>query len=126
MKEVYTKVIIDLLNSGTEIEEVLTRVKKLMTKKGHQNLYKEVLKAVMTAFEKQKKDEEVLIVVAKEEDKNSELVKNTLSSLKLSDKNFRIEVDETIVGGVTVLYKNQFSDLSYKTSLTKLYRAITT
>ncbi len=124
MREVYTKAIIDLLDTGSEIETVLASVKTLMTKKGHENLYKEVLEKTVLALEKKQKVEEVLIVVAKEADKDSELVKKTLADLGLLAVKTRIEIDETIVGGATFLYKNQFFDLSYKTSLTKLYQAI--
>jgi len=124
MKEVYTKAMIDLLNSGSELEEVLARVKTLMTKKGHQRLYKEVLVTVISVLEEQAQKEEVLVVVAKEADKDSALVKNTLDAKFVGVKS-RIKVDETLVGGATFLYKNQFSDLSYKASLAKLYKAVT-
>ena len=126
MKNSYVQAITQLIASGREVDYVLSRAKEVMTARGHERLYGEVLKEVVTALELKSFSSTPTVTVARIEDASSQGVTKALAMLNCTDIAPNVIVDDTIIGGVTATKGHAHIDMSYKTTLQKLYQAITT
>jgi len=125
MKNTYVQAIIELIAKGREVEVVLARAKTVMEARGHGRLYGEVLKEVVVALEQQSSSLTPQVVVARASDAVSPQVTKVLAMLDSENMTPVITVDDTIIGGVVATLGHRHIDLSHKSTLQKLYQAIT-
>lgn len=126
MKNHYIQATIELIQKGTDIQEVLTGLQRTMVDKGHMRLYGAVLRGVFRILETKKESLTATVTVAEEVAiaKYADAIKSALKVLEASD-DYTVKVDPTIIGGVIVKNNNTIVDRSFKTALTNLYRAAT-
>lgn len=126
MKNHYIQATIQLIQKGTDIQEVLTGLQRTMVDKGHMRLYGAVLRGVFRILETKKESLTATVTVAEEAAiaKYTDAIKNALTVLEAGD-DYTVKVDPTIIGGVIVKNNNTVVDRSFKTALTNLYRAAT-
>ena len=124
MRETYTKAATELLLSGVAVEEVLKNTRAVMERRGHSSLYLGVLQDLMVALETAEKSNRAKLTLASEGDVASAAA--ALKELSVDTDNVETKIDPTIIGGAVVQYKNMSIDSSFKTTLAKLYKNITT
>jgi len=123
----YVNAVVSLLQGGGELDAVLKNLNELLVKKGHQKLHKAILEGVCERLEV---DEAlnvptVSLANAKEEDNLELQIKQALAELGYTNKNWRVQLDPTLIGGFVATYKGKRVNASYKGKLLSLYRNIT-
>ena len=126
MKNHYIQAVIELIKSGTDIQELHNGLKKSMERKGHMRLYGSVLRGTLRILETQTDHSKATVIVSEDTDiqKYASDITGALKKLGAQD-DFSTEIDPTIIGGVVIKHNNTLIDRSYKTTLTNLYRSIT-
>ena len=125
MKQTYTTAVVELLQSGQDIDVVLTGLQKVMRHRGHLVHYAAVLENVIAKLESKQQTEQPEVAVATDNDVF--LLKDAIAA-QLTALNapptYRTIIRPELVGGSRVMYKHRISDASYKTALLKLYQQI--
>ncbi len=126
MKNHYIQATVELIQSGTDVDKVLSGLKSSLKKNGHMKLYASVLRGVLRVLETHKNNSQAQVIVAKDTDlqKYADTIKETLTKIG-SKEDFSTKIDDTIIGGIIIKSNNTVVDKSYKTTLTNLYRSIT-
>lgn len=125
MKQAYITALTEALLNTKDVDGALESTQALLIKKGHVRLWPAVLKGVVRALEKFEREDTPRIIVAKESAKNSDALQKALATLAVTNKNEKMEVDSSLIGGFVVQYKDKMVDASYKRALIDLYRKVT-
>ncbi len=125
MKNAYVTALTQSILAGTDIETALTRLRARLERQGHLRLYGQILKASARVLEAKLKETVPQVVVAKTGAVNRETLMSAITRLSADQSTYEEQVDETIVGGFIVRFKDQVLDASYKRRLLDLYRQVT-
>jgi F0F1-type ATP synthase delta subunit len=126
MENVYVQAVMELLESGSQIESVLGNLKAVMEKRGHAKALPMVLRAVVRALEEGATESVATITVARDSDVTALKadIKSALVTLGTDGAHTTI-IDDTIIGGLIATYNHRQIDQSYRTKLNALYQSIT-
>lgn len=126
MKQAYVFALTDALLASTEVDKVLKSTKELLDKKGHGRLWSAVLRGAVQELEKRTRTNTPQVIISAKAVEKTEQLKKALTELGVdSSVDFETSVDETIIGGFIVRYKDRMLDASYKRALVDLYRRVT-
>ena len=125
MKQAYITALTDMLLTTTKVDEALSQMKTLLAQKGHTRLWPAVLRGTVVALEKKVADETPKVTVAKAGKIDAAALAATLKLLSVAGDTVHTSVDETLIGGFTVQYKDKVVDKSYKRALLDIYRQVT-
>lgn len=125
MKQTYTTAVVELLQSGQDIDAVLTGLQKAMQRRGHLVHYAAVLEGVVAALQATQRSEQAEVAVAADADVAlcKDAIAAQLATLH-APATYRTVVRPELVGGSRVMYKHTVSDASYKTALLNLYQRV--
>ncbi len=125
MKDNYIAAVLQKIEAGDDIGTVITGLKSALDKKGHQNLYAQILRGVNRVLEANSATDTVVTVKSSDSyEKQSAAIKAALETLG-STSEPAVVIDETIVGGFVAEANNRRIDQSYKSKLIALYRNLT-
>ncbi len=124
MKHIYVTVIVESILAGLPVEEVLARTKRTLTKRGHLRLWSQVLKAAVRELESKLRSAAPEVRVASEAVTQADIA-TALRAIGAEEREYRLVVDKTLIGGAVARYQGLVLDTSYKRALVDLYRAIT-
>lgn len=125
MKNAYVTALTESILAGTDIELALTRLRARLERQGHLRLYGQILKASARVLGAKLKETVPQVVVAKAGGVSRETLLSAIARLSADQTTYEEQVDETIVGGFIIRFKDQVLDASYKRRLLDLYRHIT-
>jgi F0F1-type ATP synthase delta subunit len=127
MEKVYAQAVVALLETGTEIELVLTNLRSVMAARGHEKALPAVLRGIVRALEETAGATTPVVTVATAADHDAlqAEIREALTQLGATTTSVRTDVDETIIGGLIATYNQRQIDASYRTKLTNLYHGIT-
>lgn len=126
MKETYTKAVLELLQTQTDVATVATGLNRVLKARGHERLALPVWQAVLRTLRAGTATEAVVYV-----DNEADLTVYQAEIAALvaelgGEATFTTKTDDTLIGGYVVEANKQRIDRSYKTQLLNLYRSITT
>lgn len=125
MKDAYVSAFIKHIQAGKSTDTALSNLKALMQKKGHTRLLAQVLKASVRELTTILPRGKAVVTVATaggvtEAELTTALAKvGHTSEIELDHK-----IDPTLIGGLTVRFKGQMLDASYKKALRDLYTRV--
>ncbi len=128
MKNHYIQAVVELIESGADLQNILKGLQKTMQAKGHTRLYGPVLRGVLRILQTKTDRNTPVVTLARESDvtKYTDVIQKTLEDVGRDKKSdFSTTIDPTIIGGVTVTTGTTVVDKSYKRLLTRLYRSAT-
>lgn len=125
MKNAYVTALTESILTGTDIETALTRLRARLERQGHMRLYGQILKASARVLSAKLKETVPQVVVARLGQVSDEILRAAIARLGSTETAYEQSVDETIVGGFIVRFKDHVLDASYKSRLLDLYRQIT-
>ena len=114
----YQKAALDLLKKGEDVKDVLKGTLSAMERRGHQKLYPAFLRALVRVYPRVERGQTPSLIVAKESDARS-------YAKRFEDKEMKVIVDPTIVGGYVYEKDHAREDNSYKQKLLTWYRRAT-
>jgi F0F1-type ATP synthase delta subunit len=126
MKKNYIKATTQLLRDGSEVESVLANLKSVLTQKGYEGMYTEVLHGVLTELAHATNTNTAKVYVANKADatKLQSAIEASLAKLGANIATAETIVDETLVGGYVAVHNGKSINASYKEQLVTLYRKI--
>lgn len=113
LKEQYIAAGAELIAEKTDIDKVISGLKKAMARRGHTRLLTSVLKGLASKVERQSEMSLPQLIVA---------TKDAAKPTSLSAKDVDVKVDSTIVGGYILREGFIRRDNSHKTKLLNWYR----
>ena len=127
MEKSYVQAVLELLESGSEIETVLGNLRTVMTDRGHVKALPVVLRDVLRALEQGTTESTATITIARTSDEAALKVdiKSALTTLGAKSDTYTTLVDDTIIGGIIATYNHRQIDQSYRSKLSNLYQSIT-
>jgi F0F1-type ATP synthase delta subunit len=126
MKQAYIIALVNSLLEGKEIDSVLANTKQLLTKKGHERLWSAILQGTLRELEKNGRKNVPQVILAKELKEKSGKIQEALKALGVEAASaFDVKIDESLIGGFIVRYKDRMIDASHKRALVDLYRKVT-
>ena len=126
MEKSYVQAVMELLNTGSDIETVLGNLRTVMAARGHEKALAAVLRDVVRALEQETGESSAVVTVAREGDVMTLAaeIKSVLTTLGTTST-FTTEVDDTIIGGLIATYNHRQIDQSYRSKLVTLYQSVT-
>jgi F0F1-type ATP synthase delta subunit len=124
MKKAYVATIVSLVLAGHPVEEVLTKLKTVMAKRGHAKLYVQVLRAAERELAVKLVRATPTVTVAKTGALGEAEIVTALEAVGAQGES-RVAIDPSIIGGHIVKYRDQLLDKSYKRYLLNLYQKLT-
>lgn len=120
----YAKAFASIIQKN-ETDTLLGELDRVLTKRGHQKLRKQILSALLVEFAAKKRRHESVVSVAKTEHATeyADNINAVCKELNISEKP-EVVVDESLIGGFVVHTNNYLLDKSYKRTLIELYRNI--
>lgn len=126
MKDSYITAILTLLSQGTAAPaDVFSRLEKVLAARGHSRMFGGIVRGVERQLATLEKTLTPTLVVARATDATHPAVAGLLTALAATDAP-RVVVDDTIVGGHILRFRNREVNRSYKHALVTLYQHITT
>lgn len=127
MEKVYVTAVLELLESGSQVETVLGNLRTVMTNRGHLKALPAVLRDVERALMQSKDSTAAVVTLARASDTEALAsdIKTALATLGADAKDVTTVIDDTIIGGIIATYNHRQIDQSYRTKLTTLYQQIT-
>lgn len=116
LKEQYIVAGAELISEKTDVDKVVSGLRKVMKRRGHERLLTSVLKGLVSKVEKESEMSVPRLTIASEDTKKPDA---------LSAKNVDIKIDPSIVGGYIMQEGFTRTDNSYKTKLLNWYRSAT-
>lgn len=116
LKEQYIAAGAELIAEKTDIDKVVSGLKKTMAQRGHTRLLTSVLKGLASKVERQSGMSLPQLIIA---------TKDTSKPDSLSAKDVEVKIDPTIVGGYILREGFIRRDNSHKTKLLNWYRRAT-
>ena len=125
MKQTYTAAILDLIDQGIPVDDVLRDVQAVMARRGHTRLYAQVLRTVARMLSARAARAGVTVAIARSSDAevHAAAIKEAVAALA-SEGTYTTTVDPTLIGGFVARSRDRIIDASYKTALLRLYRSI--
>jgi F0F1-type ATP synthase delta subunit len=125
MEKSYVQAVVELLESGSDIEAVLGNLQHVMKARGHAKALPAVLRALVRALEQGTTESVATVTVARVSDESALKadIKAALATLGVTDPH-TVTVDDTIIGGIIATYNHRQIDQSYRTKLSSLYQQI--
>lgn len=124
MKQAYITALLDSLRTTTDVDGTLSRTYSVLQKRGHIRLWPAILRGVLRELEAHTQADVAHVYVAKSTADVTAEIKQALASLGATDT-YEQHIDDTLIGGYVVTYKDKILDASYKRKLVELYRRIT-
>jgi F0F1-type ATP synthase delta subunit len=126
MEQQYVQAVVELLRAGGDADAVLAQLRTVLERKGHLSIHGAILKGVIAAFERSEASDAATVAIASEgeRERRKDAIAEALQTLG-SEKDARIVIDPTLVGGFVATYGGSRIDRSYKKKLIELYRSIT-
>ena len=126
MEKVYVQAVMELLSTGSDIEQVLGNLRAVMKVRGHAKVLPAVLRDVVRALEQESVTDVPMVTVARAADVAALAadIKTALATLGATGV-YATTVDDTIIGGIIATYNHRQIDQSYRTKLSNLYQSIT-
>lgn len=112
------------INSGVDVELVLSRTKAIMTDRGHEKLWPLVLRAIKHALELAADQAKPTVTMAKPGSIAKDAVAAKLAALNLPT-DYIVNYDDSLIGGLVIKHDHHIYDSSYKQQLLALYQNIT-
>lgn len=124
MEQAYTQATLELLQGGNDPETVLSGLTKTLEAHGHTKLRPRILKKVYVALSELDTNTQADVTVAKKEDLDrfNLAIEEDISTLG-STGEYRVHLDETIVGGYKVMHNFKLLDKTYKEKLLHIYQS---
>ena len=116
LKEQYIAAGVELIAEKTDIDKVVSGLKKTMAQRGHTRLLTSVLKGLVSKVERQSEMSLPQLTIP---------TKDASKPDSLSAKDVDVKIDQTIVGGYILREGFTRIDNSYKTKLLNWYRRAT-
>lgn len=125
MKEVYTAAVIKLIESGSDVETVLSNLTAVLTKRGHLSIHAAVVKNVLKQLSEGTDTDSATIITASAAgyEKHKAAIDAAVQTLGITAT--ETVVNSNVIGGYIVKGNNKRVDASYKTKLIALYRKLT-
>jgi len=125
MREHYITAFLDLIASGTSVEDAVRGLGSALAKRDHTRLLPSILRGALRQLEGTEATA-ARVIIARSEDVIAlrASIEAHLATLG-GNTDATITVDETIIGGVIVEHAHQRIDASWKTTLENLYRRVT-
>jgi len=126
MKKVYVQAVLELLESGSNIETVLSNLRAVMTTRGHAKALPVVLTSLTRALEQQSDATAPTLALARASDEAALAADIKLALATLGSTTTPVvTIDDALIGGLIATYNHRQIDQSYRTKLTNLYQAVT-
>jgi F0F1-type ATP synthase delta subunit len=127
MKDHYVQAVVELLRDGVAVSDVVKGLERTLTTHRRASLLRPVLERVLVILSASDATTAVAYVAREEDEKALQTeIKAHLATLEATDVPLHVVVDETLIGGSVVRYRDRAIDTSYKHALVELYRSITT
>lgn len=124
MHQLYVTAMIESINSGVDVELVLSRTHAIMVARRHEKLWPQVLTAVAKELESTAEAVKPTVTMTKSDSVAPAAVAAKLAELKLPT-DYTVNYDDSLIGGLVIKHDNHIYDSSYKQQLLKLYHNIT-
>lgn len=125
MKQAYITAVLEELLSGKDNEVVISNLKSVLIKKGHERLLGSILRGALRQLEHDIVSKAPQIKIAKQD---AGLLNRAMTALKdLGDEVVLepvVKTDDNLIGGFVVTAANKQIDASYKRALLNLYRKV--
>lgn len=122
MKDAYVSAFIKHIQAGKSVDTALSNLKALMQKKGHTRLLAQVLKASVRELTAILPRGKATVTVASLDGVTDAELTSALKQVgHTSEVELDQKIDPTLIGGLTVRFKGQMLDASYKKALRDLY-----
>lgn len=123
----YSSALFDLLQSNGDSEALLDSFKAFLKKKGHEKLYAQILKDLLSKLQKNTDKNSIQVVVSREKDITNleESISKSIATFGTT-KEFSTLVDPTLIGGFKIIGHDKVIDHSYKKQLLTIYKSLTT
>lgn len=126
MKKAYVSALIMSILAGEPVETVLANLRTVLTKRGHERLWSQILRAAERELAVKLARTTPQVTLATVNGADEAAIKAALTTLGVAaDAAYDTVVDETLVGGFTARVGGQVLDKSYKRVLLDLYQKIT-
>lgn len=125
MKQAYITAVLEELLSGKDNEVVISNLKSVLIKKGHERLLGSILRGALRQLEHDVVSKAPQIKIAKQD---ADLLNKAMMALKDLRNEVVLEpvvkTDDNLIGGFVVTAANKQIDASYKRALLNLYRKV--
>jgi F0F1-type ATP synthase delta subunit len=125
MKQAYITAVLEELLSGKDNEVVISNLKSVLIKKGHERLLGSIMRGALRQLEHDIVSKAPQIKIAKQD---AGLLNRAMTALKdLGDEVVLepvVKTDDNLIGGFVVTAANKQIDASYKRALLNLYRKV--
>lgn len=125
METTYIQAVTALINDEQSVDSVLANLQSVLKRRGHERLYARVLAGVVKQLEQQSINNALKVTVAKESDVESNSVRALVKKLEAENASVITNIDETLIGGVKVVYQHRQIDHTFKTALRQIYERVT-
>jgi F-type H+-transporting ATPase subunit delta len=126
MKQAYITALVNSLLEGKEVDSLLLSTKQLLAKKGHERLWPAILRGALRELERSGRANVPQVTLSKDSKETSAKLSEALKALGVEgDATYETKIDESLIGGFIVRYKDRMIDASYKKALVDLYRKVT-
>lgn len=114
-----------LLQSGHDLDTVISHLQSVLARKGHQKLYPRILKGLIEQYEKTiaKRTTSVIVGRTSDSERFKDEIRALLDSIGADDARTTI-IDPHIIGGFKLKRAGTMIDRSYKKQLLALYRTL--
>ncbi|HEX4799284.1 MAG TPA: F0F1 ATP synthase subunit delta [Candidatus Paceibacterota bacterium] len=123
MKDRYIKAAREALNTQP-IDSVIEGLTYTLRTRGHEKLLIPVLRGLMCEIKNSESSNKAHVTLARADAQNIEA--NSIAKLltTLGAKDYDIDVDASLIGGMRVQYQNRVIDTSFKKKLIHLYKTV--
>ncbi len=124
MTKDYVQALAAVIEAGQKPEVAFANLSQVLERRGHSQLLPRILRTFVREYEYRGHSNTATVTVARESDAKSEIVRDLLKELSITEKP-EVVIDETIIGGAKLRSGSIAIDATYKTALINLYQAIT-
>lgn len=124
MHQLYVTAMIKSINSGVDVELVLSRTNAIMSERGHAGLWSQVLTNLLTQLELTAEQKKPTVTMSKPDSVTPATIAAKLAELKLP-ADYIVNYDDSLIGGMVIKHDHHIYDSSYKQQLLELYQNIT-
>ncbi len=125
MKDIYIKATLRLIESDNDIDAVLSKLKEVLTKRGHQNLLPAILSGLLKFLTVNEQKNTPKVILAKPGSVDEDKIKSVLALFGAKNIKYNTEYNPNLIGGLVVKDNKRMLDVSYQTKLLELYQSIT-
>lgn len=128
MEKTYVHALIELLESGSNINDLLVKLRQVMVARGHAKVLPNVLRNLTRALQEKSVSGRPVVTVASSADETAlaSEIKAALHTLGADGVAHTVAIDDTLIGGLIATYNHRQIDQSYRTKLHTLYKSTVT